>query len=421
MFFDLKRFICYNKKEFRFFSTNMRLFFNISNFLIVLVILLNLLFIEYGWDQILINRWLTETGIVGLILLVEAIIIIFIIKTVYEDPIIELELTIKKFLLGQLKTDKIKLGKSNNPHLNFVIWFFSETLNTLKNIKSEFIRGKEIKSEVDLAREIQAKLLEKTIIDIPSLNVIAKSKPAAEIGWDSYDVIKEWDNYYIYVWDATGHWVGAWFIMMMVNALISWFSKIYQTWEQILAKTNEILKPRVKANLLMSLLLVRWNEKEKRLFMTGAGHEFLLVYKAKMWKCFKIKSGWVALWMIKDISKLIKENEIKFEKNDIFILYSDWVTEAIDQPKKTGSEQRFEEDRLIAAIESAPNVPWKTYKNATSVFNNITINLSKFMWYQHTQLDDVTLLVAHYRWDEFNIEEDKEAPIPKDLITEWSW
>lgn len=399
----------------------MRLIFNISNLLIVLVILLNLVFIEYGWDQLLINRWLQESIIIGLILLVEAIIVIFIIKTVYEDPIIELELTIKKFLLWQLKVDKIKLGKSTNPHLNFVIWFFSETLNTLKNIKNEFIRGKEIKSEVDLAREIQVKLLEKTIIDIPSLNVLAKSRPAAEIGWDSYDVIKEWDNYYIYVWDATGHWVGAWFIMMMVNALISGFSKVYQSWEQILAKTNEILKPRVKANLLMSLLLIRWDEKDKRLFMTGAGHEFLLVYKAKLGKCFKIKSGWVALGMIKDISKLIKENEIKFEKNDIFVLYSDGVTEAINQPKKDGREQRFEEDRLIAAIEWAPNVVWKNYKNASSVFNNITISLSKFMGYQHTQLDDVTLLVAHYRWEEYNIEEDKEIPIPKDLITEWIW
>lgn len=399
----------------------MRLIFNISNFLIVLVILLNLVFIEYGWDQLIINRGTQESITIGLILLIEAIIIIFIIKIVYEDPIIELELTIKKFLLGQLKNDKIKLNKSTNPHLNYVIWFFSQTLNTLKNIKNEFIRGKEIKSEVDLAREIQTKLLEKTIIDIPSLNVVAKSKPAAEIGWDSYDVIKEWSNYYIYVWDATGHWVGAGFIMMMVNALISGFSKVYESGEQILAKTNEILKPRVKANLLMSLLLIRWNEKEKRLFMTWAGHEFLLVYKASLNKCFKIKSGGVALGMIKDISKLIKENEIKFEKNDIFILYSDGITEAIDQPKKNGLEQRFEETRLIAAIEWAPNVFWKNYKSATSVFNNITINLSKFMGYQYAQLDDVTLLVAHYRGEEYNIEEDKENPIPKDLITEWNW
>jgi hypothetical protein len=58
--------------------------------------------------------------------------------------------------------------------------------------------------------------------------------------------------------------------MIMVNALISGFAKVFKHGHTILAKTNEVLKPRVKANLLMSLLMVRWNEQEKRLFMTGA-------------------------------------------------------------------------------------------------------------------------------------------------------
>jgi hypothetical protein len=35
-----------------------------------------------------------------------------------------------------------------------------------------------------------------------------------------------------------------------------------------MSSANEILKPRVKANLLMTVLLLRWNEKQKRLFMT---------------------------------------------------------------------------------------------------------------------------------------------------------
>jgi hypothetical protein len=56
--------------------------------------------------------------------------------------------------------------------------------------------------------------------------------------------------------------------MMMVNALISGFTKNYTSGSQILIEVNRILKPRVKANLLMTMLLVRWNELEKRFFMT---------------------------------------------------------------------------------------------------------------------------------------------------------
>lgn len=60
------------------------------------------------------------------------------------------------------------------------------------------------------------------------------------------------------------------FVMMMVNALISGFSKMLENSAEILARTNEILKPRVKSNMLMTMLMVRWNEKDKKLFMTGA-------------------------------------------------------------------------------------------------------------------------------------------------------
>jgi len=43
------------------------------------------------------------------------------------------------------------------------------------------------------------------------------------------------------------------------------------------------------------------------------------------------------------------------------------------------------------------------------------------MGYKHIQLDDITLVVAHYRGEAYNIEEDKEQNIPEDLITEWHW
>ena len=38
--------------------------------------------------------------------------------------------------------------------------------------------------------------------------------------------------------------------------------------------------------------------------------------------------------MIKDAHKLLKEREISFEPNDVIVLYSDGITEAINQNKK---------------------------------------------------------------------------------------
>ena len=158
---------------------------------------------------------------------------------------------------------------------------------------------------MELAAEIQKHILSKTHVHLPTMDIVANSKSASEVGGDSYDIIERGDNHYVYLGDVTGHGVASGFVMMIVNALISAFSKVLVSGAEILADTNEILKPRVVSNMLMTLLLVRWNERERKMFMTGAGHEYLIVYKKEMKKAFKVKSGGIALGMTKNISKVV--------------------------------------------------------------------------------------------------------------------
>lgn len=127
-----------------------------------------------------------------------------------------------------------------------------------------------LRSEVELAADIQKHVLKKAYPTVPTLEIMADTKSASEVGGDSYDIIQEGANTYIYIGDVTGHGVASGFVMMVVNALISGFSKMVENSALILSKTNEILKPRVKSNMLMSLLMIRWNEETRKLYMTGA-------------------------------------------------------------------------------------------------------------------------------------------------------
>lgn len=399
----------------------MKIFFTLISLLVILLFSVNSFLVVNYWEAFLSTTKNYQITLSLLIAFMESIVMLVIIKEFFHDPIKILEYNIKNFLIWWNKGKETEIKKWFNPHINYIILFFNRTLKTLKSIKSEFLHGKAIKSEVELWKEIQWHIFNKEIILPPSLNIEVKSKPAWEIWWDSYDIIKQWDNYYIYVWDATWHWVWAGFLMMMTNALISWFAKMFERWDEILAKTNEVIKPRVKANLLTTLLLVRWNEKEQKLYLTWAWHEYLMIYKNSEKKCYKIKSWWIALWMVKDISKILEEKQISFERNDLAILYSDWITEAINKQVKDWSEEMFWEDRLVNAINKAPNKMWYDYKTADSVFNNITIELSKFMWYKNIQADDITLLVIENRWKDYEIWEYKTKDIPDEFITEWNW
>lgn len=390
------------------------------NTVIILVLIINIYLAFYFLKLFEIPNFWLKLALVSLFFIIETLIIFVSIKYFYSNPIKKLVFNIKKATLNQ---EKIKFQKSLNPDISYINTFFFSFLEWFRWIKKDFLKWKVIKWEVELAKEIQEKLLNKKIIVPPSLNIVAKAKPLWEIWWDSFDIIRKDDNYYIYIWDATWHGVWAWFIMVMVNALIEATVHNYISWADILTLTNRFIKTRIKANLLMSLLLVRWNEKEKRFFMTWAWHEYLLIYKHKQRKCFKIKTWWLALWMMRDISKITNEREIKFEENDIAILYSDWITDAINSSDNSIIKERFWETRLIKAIENAGNVLWKDYKTAQSVFNNITLELSKFMWYKHVQVDDITLVVIHFKWNDYDSIKDFSNDLLKDksFITEWNW
>ena len=151
------------------------------------------------------------------------------------------------------------------------------------------------------------------------------------------------------------------------------------------------------------------------MFYTGAWHEFVLVYKNKDNKFYKVKSGGVALGMIKDSTKILKEQQISFDPGDIIILYTDGISEARYRSEQNGL--LFSVDRII---ESVIKLDVKTAEN---IFRKITIDLSAWMWYQFKQYDDISLAVVEY-----NTAEDEAATlldisnyIDDTNITEWNW
>jgi len=176
--------------------------------------------------------------------------------------------------------------------MNYIVSFFVKSLQILKVFKQELRDGRKLRSEVEIASEIQRHVVANEDTIIPSLEIAIATVPATEVGGDSLDIIigRE-NNYYVYVGDVTGHGVPSGFVMMMVNSLISAFATEEINGARILSETNRILKPRIKQNMMMTCVMLRWNEQDKTLFYTGAGHEYLLVYKAAEQKVYKIKSG----------------------------------------------------------------------------------------------------------------------------------
>jgi serine phosphatase RsbU (regulator of sigma subunit) len=352
---------------------------------------------------------------ISIFMLSQLPVLYFIVYHAYIGPINILNKDIARFMTWS-QDDTTVSPDSWSKAMNYLTTFFIKSLQILKVFKQELRDGRKLRSEVEIASEIQKHILEKEETNIPSLEIAMASAPATEVWWDSLDIITGSDgNYYIYVGDVTWHGVPSGFVMMMVNSLISAFAKYEKNGANILAQTNAIVKPRVKQNMMMTCIMLRWDENSKKMYYTGAGHEHLLVYKSRADKVYKMKTGWVALGMVRDSSKILKEQQIAFDPNDIIILYTDGISEARYRSEQNGI--LFWVDRIVESVMKCDQ------KSASNIFQQITIDLSAFMWYKHVQYDDITLTVVKYLptgWMGITYGEVADS-IDIAHITEWNW
>jgi len=68
-------------------------------------------------------------------------------------------------------------------------------------------------------------------------------------------------------------------VMMMVNTLLHTYSEMYSSVYDIIVNTNRILKPRIKAAMFMTMIMLKWDHIEKKMTYVGAGHEYILIYR----------------------------------------------------------------------------------------------------------------------------------------------
>lgn len=366
------------------------------------------------------HGWLTELVqsnpiLWSIAIIIQLPIMYYIIYSAYIGPVQRLNQDIARFMTG-IQEEPTITPNALSGGMNSVISFFIKSLQILKVFKQELRDGRKLRSEIEIASEIQKQALDQDGISVPWLSIAMATTPASEVGGDSLDIILGKDNnYYIYIGDVTGHGVPSGFVMMMVNALISAFSSTDANGASILSQTNAVLKPRIKQNMMMTCVMLRWDATNNKMYYTGAGHEFVLVYKKKENKIYKVKSGGIALGMMKDSSKILKEQQIAYEPGDVIVLYTDGISEARYQSQQEG--MLFGVDRIIESMNKTE------IKSAEMLFRQISIDLSAWMGYKYKQYDDISLVVVDYIDDGKSPETFIDIPqkIDSSYITEWNW
>ncbi|MCE9501118.1 MAG: SpoIIE family protein phosphatase, partial [Leptospira sp.] len=205
-------------------------------------------------------------------------------------------------------------------------------------LKKEFFLRTDLKNtrdalwgEMELAQRIQTSLLPEKP-ELKGYEIIGYMKTADEVGGDYYDIIRSENRQFAVIGDVSGHGVSSGLIMMMAQTILHTIiqgNRKEATWE-ILSKANEtlsgnILKLKESKYMTMTLMELEQNGNVK---YSGA-HLDSLVYRKKTDRIERFKSHGYWLGMEKDISIFLTEQEARMEEEDILLLYTDGVTEAI--------------------------------------------------------------------------------------------
>ncbi|MBT9316424.1 SpoIIE family protein phosphatase [Leptothoe spongobia] len=143
----------------------------------------------------------------------------------------------------------------------------------------------QMQTELNVARQIQNKLLHQVWPDIPGIKIQAKCQAARAVGGDFYEVfIHPQGDIWLAVGDVSGKGVPAALFMASAISLLRRELSISQPPgpEKVMANLNQALNADLVNNEhMITMVLVQYNPTSKELVYANAGHIYPLVWSQK--------------------------------------------------------------------------------------------------------------------------------------------
>ena len=200
-----------------------------------------------------------------------------------------------------------------------------------------------MQEEMRLAAETQINLLPKSIPKVADYQIAGKSVPAKDVGGDYYDFIQIDDNNFAFcLGDVSGKGMSAAMLMSNVQATLRAQILSGVNSRETITRTNPVLFQNTDSTKFVTLFLGIVNIKSNEINYCNAGHNNPY-YLDRNNQIKELDVGGLILGFQPDSSYL--EGKIQFYPNEMIVLYSDGITEAMND-----KNEEFGEERLIKLI-----------------------------------------------------------------------
>ena len=257
----------------------------------------------------------------------------------------------------------------------------------IENLTRVTAEKERIGAELALATRIQTAMLPHVFPPFPDrqeFDIFASMDPAKEVGGDFYDFFLIDDDHLCLVMaDVSGKGIPAALFMMASKIIIQSCAMLGNSPGEILTKTNEAVCSNNPEEMFVTVWLGILEISTGKLTAANAGHEYPALMRAGgRFELFRDKHGLVIGAME---GLRFKQYELQLAPGDKLFVYTDGVTEAMDE-----KNDLFGTDRMLAALNRAPD------GSAEQILKNVREEIDGFVK-DAEQFDDLTMLCLEYR------------------------
>jgi sigma-B regulation protein RsbU (phosphoserine phosphatase) len=266
---------------------------------------------------------------------------------------------------------------------------FNSMTASIEDLLLQAAEKKRLEEELRIAHEIQMSLLPQGPLRMPGLSVTALCVPAREVGGDYYDFFPlDDDRVGVLIADVSGKGTSAALYMAELKGLMLSLSRIYSSPRELLINANRIISQHLDARSFITMTYAIIDLHARSMVYARAGHTPLIYVPGPQGETrlarilapeglvlgLKLDNGEM-------FEKLLEEDTISLAEGDLYLFFTDGITEAMN-----GADDLFGEHRLARLVEEHAHLP------AEELRERVLREIASFVG-DAPQHDDMTMIL----------------------------